>query len=63
MENDYSQLEIDNIIVELKTVHKGKLKHEEIEWLKQLQRQNTITQPQRDLLIGMYDRMGETDYG
>jgi len=62
MNNDYSQLEIDNIIVELKTVHKSKLKGAELYFLQQLQKVDKITQPQRDVLIKLYDSIGEPGY-
>jgi len=62
MNNDYSQLEIDNIIVELKTVHKAKLKDVELYFLQQLQKVDEITQPQRDVLLKLYDSIGEPGY-
>ena len=62
MENDYSQLEIDNIIVELKTIHTAKLKDVELYFLEQLQKQDKISQESRDILIKLYDSVGEPGY-
>lgn len=65
MENDYSELEIKQIIVELLNDYREKLKNEEIIFLEgiwQVQQFRKLSQGQRDLLIGMYDRMGEASY-
>ena len=62
MENDYSQAEINNIIEELTTIHIGKLKPEEIEFLTGLVLQYEISQEQRDRLIRLYDAIGEVGY-
>lgn len=61
MNNDYSQLEIDNIIDELLSVHISKLKREEIDFLNQIDGK-AIPQKQRDRLIKLYDSIGETGY-
>lgn len=54
MENDYNQLEIDNIIEELITLHFSKLKFTEISFIGELSG-NVISQEQRDKLIKLYD--------
>lgn len=61
MNNDYSQIELDNIIEELLTVHDSKLKCIEYLFLKQKQHEN-LNQEDRDTIISMYDRMGEAGY-
>lgn len=62
MNRDYSQIEIDNIIEELMTVHHCKLRVEEIEFLTGLTVQHTISNNQRDTLIKLYDAIGESGY-
>lgn len=61
MERDYNQHEIDSMITELLTIHCAKLKESEIEMLQELTGSH-VTFEQRDILIGMYDRMGEASY-
>jgi len=53
-ENDYSQLEIDNIIEELITMHFCKLKVVEVTFISELSGR-TVTQEQRDKIIRLYD--------
>lgn len=62
MENDYSQLEIDNIIIEINLIHYGKLKPEEINFMDQIYFSDKISQEQRDILIKIYDAVGEAGY-
>ena len=62
MENDYSQLEIDNIIREINLIYYSKLKPEEIQFMDQLSFCGKISQEQRDILIKIYDAIGETGY-
>lgn len=62
MENDYSQIEIDNIVNELMDIHISKLKPEEIYFLDMLSIQDKINQEQRDILIKLYDSIGEAGY-
>ena len=65
MENDYSELEIRNIITVLLNDHREKLKSEEIVFLEsiwRIQQVRKLDSTQRDLLLGMYDRMGEGGY-
>ena len=65
MEKDYSELEIKNIITVLLNDHREKLKSEEIVFLEsvwKIQQVRKLDNTQRDLLIGMYDRMGEGGY-
>jgi len=56
---DYSQLEIDNIIVEIKTIYFGKLKQEEAHFISILSSQHNISQHQRDTLIKLYDSLSD----
>ena len=65
MEKDYSELEIKNIITILLNDHREKLKSEEILFLEsiwKIQQIKKLDSTQRDLLIGMYDRIGEAGY-
>lgn len=62
MEKDYSQLEIDNIIIEINLIHYGKLKPEEINFMDQIYFSDKISQEQRDILIKIYDAVGEAGY-
>ena len=64
MENDYNQLEIDSIIEELLTIHLCKLKSLEISFIENLKgrTKEPITQWQRDILIKIYDAVGEAGY-
>ena len=59
--SDYSQLEIDNIIEDLLSVHIGKLKPGEINFLNIIDGKE-ITQEQRDILLKLYDSTGEAGY-
>ena len=56
--NDYSQLEIDNVIESLLTVHFGKLKCEELAFIDTVNG-HRLTQNQRDVLIKLYDAVSE----
>lgn len=58
---DYNQLEIDNIIEDLLSVHIGKLKPEEIRFLNAIDGIE-LTQEQRDILLKLYDSTGEAGY-
>lgn len=61
MNNDYSQLEIDNIVDELLNVHICKLKQPEINFLNSIDGK-AINQEQRDILIKLYDATCEAGY-
>ena len=65
MHEDYSEIEIRNIITVLLNDHREKLKSEEVVFLEsiwQIQQVRKLDNTQRDLLISMYDRMGEASY-
>lgn len=65
MENDYNELEVRQMIVELMNDHGDKLKEDEKVFLNavwKVQQFRKLSQDQRDLLVGMYDRMGEANY-
>ena len=62
MEKDYSQLEIDNIIIEINLIHYSKLKPEEIKFMDQIYFSDKLSQEQRDILIKIYDAVGEAGY-
>jgi len=58
--DDYCQAEINTIINNLLCFSRDKLKNVEIDWLRERQGIG-ITQKDRDILIGIYDRIGETN--
>ena len=62
MKINYSQEEIDNIIETLLSEHRSKLKSVEIAWLECLKDCEQINQATRDILISLYDRVGEAGY-
>lgn len=65
MENDYSQEEISNICKDLLFDQGSKLKEEEVVFINKMYHKNLnerTSQEQRDVLISMYDRMGEANY-
>jgi len=59
MENDYSHIELINIIDELINIHRSKLKKEELLFVynmfSNLQSGHQLSQEQRDTLIKLYD--------
>ena len=57
MYEDYSKIEVDNIITELLETYRGHLVEIEIDWLRMLKLVDVIGQSQRDVLIAMYDRI------
>ena len=62
-EKDYSQGEIDYMIGSLLTTHYGKLKAEELFFVRVAQAQSKpLTQEDRDTLIKLYDAIGESSY-
>ena len=70
-DEDYSEEELINIIDELLTVHTEKLKPVEITFLNTLTAKIEdghlynnlyVTSEDRDIVIAMYDRMGEGGY-
>ena len=65
MNNDYSEIEVRNLITVLLNDYKEKLKAEEITFLESIEKIQEIRRlepVQYDLLRAMYDRMGEASY-
>ena len=61
MEKGYNQDEIDNAVNELLTIHAGKLKEPEREFLESIQGK-VIGQGTRVTLLKLYDAIGEAGY-
>lgn len=62
MKINYSQEEINNLIESLLSEHRGKLKPDEVKWLEFIKQRGKVNQVTRDILIGIYDRIGEPGY-
>lgn len=59
---DYSNEEIQGVVDWLLDIHYSKLMSWEITALEQIKVAVIITQQNRDWLVGLYDRIGESNY-